>query len=61
MTKHKKQEKLTEPATSNLSQPVFTGDFIHDGSVSESEKAAEVSLTLFNAIKKRKARRNSKR
>ena len=31
--------------------PLFTGDYRHDTAVSETEKAAEVSQAIYNALK----------
>ena len=34
-------------------EPLFVGIYIRDSVVSESEKLADVSLTIFSAFKKR--------
>ena len=48
MANKKNERKNTENDSSR--KPLFTGDYIHDMSVSEAEKAAEASNAIFNAI-----------
>lgn len=50
---HKAQNQIQEA-------PLFTGNYLHDSSVSEYEKAAEVAEFISDTIKKRKTKRKSK-
>ena len=50
MAKEKKNTTINECDTT--SKPLFTGDYIHDTSVSEHEKAVEASRFLFEVIKR---------
>ena len=43
------------------SKPLFTGDYMHDTSVSEMEKIAEASNAIFNAIVKKRGKKNENR
>ena len=53
MANKKKNTIISEYDT--ISKPLFTGNYIHDNSVAEFEKAAEASNTIFNVgVKKRK-------
>ena len=47
------KEKLQNQIDSK-DQPLFTGDYMRDSSVSEYEKVAEASQAIFNAIIKKK-------
>ena len=43
--KHNTQKEISE-------QPLFTGNYIHDNSISEIEKLSEASIFIFRLIKK---------
>ena len=59
MAKEKKNTTINECDTT--SKPLFTGDYIHDASVSEGEKIAEASQAIFNAIVKKRGKKKEKR
>lgn len=40
--------------TPTHTDPLFTGSCLRDTAVSETEKAAEVSLTIYSALSKKK-------
>ena len=46
-----KEDKKCAEKYSEINKPLFTGDYRRDTSVSEYEKAAEVSQAIFKAIK----------
>ena len=52
MKEQKKSDQLSEPQRESL----FTGDYRRDTSVSEWEKAAEVSFAIREALTKIKTR-----
>ena len=41
-------------------QPLFTGDYMRDRSVSECEKATEVAKAIASAIERRKIKKKNK-
>ena len=59
MAKEKKNTTINE--CDSTSKPLFTGDYIHDSSVMESEKMAEASQAIFNAIVKNIGKKNGNR
>ena len=59
MEKEKKNTTINECDTT--SKPLFTGDYIHDTSVSEGEKIAEASQAIFNAIVKKRGKKKEER
>ena len=59
MANEKKSTTTNECDT--ISKPLFTGDYIHDTSVSGGEKMAEASQAIFNAIVKKIGQKNENR
>ena len=59
MAKEKKNTTINECDTTI--KHLFTGDYIHDTSVSEGEKIAEASQAIFNAIVKKRGKKKEKR
>ena len=58
---NEKYTKKTE-GQNNIEKPLFTGDYLHDTTVTEFEKAAEASNAIFNAIKgKLKCRKTNRK
>lgn len=53
------KEKL-QNQTDSKDEPLFTGDYMRDSSVSEYEKAAEVAKAIAGAIEKRRAQKKNK-
>ena len=51
------KEKLQNQIDSK-NEPLFTGDYMRDSSVSEYEKIAEASQAIFNAIIKKKDKKH---
>lgn len=49
---NKKQSKQKE--TQKERMPVFTGNYIRDGVVSDAEKATEVALAIYETFNKKK-------
>jgi len=54
MKKDKQNGTFEEPQ-----KPLFTGNYLHDISVSDAEKATEVSITVFETIKKKSGEKRS--
>ena len=52
------KEKLQNQIDSK-DQPLFTGDYLRDSSVSEYEKAAEVAKAIAGAIEKRRTKKKN--
>ena len=52
------KEKLQNQIDSK-DQPLFTGDYMQDSSVSEYEKAAEVAKAIAGAIEKRRTKKKN--
>ena len=59
MAKEKKNTTINE--CDSTSKPLFTGDYMHDSSVTEGEKMAEASQAIFNAIVKKIGKKNGNR
>ena len=55
------ENKKVQKQTDSKETPLFTGDYIHDTSVSEGEKIAEASQAIFNAIVKKRGKKKEKR
>ena len=49
---NKKQSKQKEMQKERM--PVFTGNYIRDGVVSDTEKATEVALAIYETFNKKK-------
>ena len=58
---NEKKSTTTTNECDTISKPLFTGDYIHDTSVSEGEKIAEASQAIFNAIMKKRGKKKEKR
>ena len=56
MANKKNERKATENDT--LGKPLFTGDFIHDNTVTSFEAVAEASKLIINEIEKRGKKNN---
>ena len=52
-----KQNKKNNETSHNKEQPLFTGDYTRDSSVTEYEKAAEVAKAIGNIIEKRRIKK----
>ena len=50
----------TKKMQNEITEPLFTGDYRRDTAVSEYEKTAEASSSIFNAIKKVFKKNNTK-
>ena len=53
------KEKENENVKNTANSPLFTGNYLRDGVVSECEKAAEASQAIFKAIEKAISKKNN--
>ena len=52
-------EKKEQREKGSLSQPLFTGNYLRDSSISEYEKTADAARTVSGAIGKKLSKRKS--
>ena len=52
------QKEKFQNQIDSKNEPLFTGDYMRDSSVSEYEKVAEASQVIFNAIIKKKDKKH---
>ena len=52
------QKKKVQRQTDSKETPLFTGDFIHDNTVTPFEAVAEASKLIINEIEKRGKKNN---
>lgn len=48
-----KKKEQTFRETGKEQKPVFTGDYMHDSTVTAGEAAVEVSMAIYNKVKER--------
>jgi len=48
-----KKKEQTFRETDKEQKPVFTGDYMHDSTVTAGEAAVEVSMAIYNKVKER--------
>ena len=55
-----KKKEQTVRETDKEQKPVFTGDYMHDSTVTAGEAAVEVSMAIYNKMKEMKQKRNER-
>lgn len=55
-----KRKEQTVRENDKEQQPVFTGNYMHDSTVTVSEAVAEASMAIYNKVKERKQKKNER-
>jgi len=55
--KKRKTDILTDLQENKMNMPLFSGNYLRDSAVSESERAADVSMMIFEKIEKTKKKK----